>query len=133
MTAMQVLDVDPTGMAAAEGEVEAFQATIVGGWVKIAGSFRPGDALHLRRGLPVVVLGADEYRELITTPPDYCPDCEELQDEVSDQQGTIETLTRQNADLQRALEAREAQVLDLEGQLVDAQEQLDGMLQHPQT
>lgn len=126
MSAMQILDDDPTGTAAAEGEITAFTPGLNGACT-VRGEFRPGDALHLRPGRPVVVLGNDEYRDLLVGYNEAYAQLEEERDEAQDR-ADVSAHELRNAESE--LEKLRAQILDLEGQLVDAQEQLNGALKH---
>jgi hypothetical protein len=112
-------------MPAAEGEVDEFLATIVGGRITITGSFRPGDALHLRKGLPVVVLGADLYRDLATSPP-HCPDCDELAGDVEDAQDTISDLEAQRDDAHDEIDQLEKELVEAKARIEKLEAALAG-------
>lgn len=123
--------VDTSGMAAAQGEIESFATDRI----VIAGTFYPGDALELRPGRRVAVfvydVGACQECEGLADERD---DIERERDDIERERDSLEDdlhdADREIARLGGQLEAERAKTLDLEGQLVDAREQLDGILKH---
>ncbi|OBJ24625.1 hypothetical protein [Mycobacterium sp. 1245801.1] len=109
--------VDTSGMAAAQGEIESFATDRI----VITGTFHPGDALELRPGRRVAVFVYDVGA---------CQECEGLEEERDEATDRADVAKHELREAERELEKLRAHVLDLEGQLVDAREALDGALKH---
>lgn len=128
---MSRTSIDITGIATGEGEVESltFDGHGLTGRLVITGGFSPGDSLELREGRRVAVFTEDAVREWGEAPP-HCPSCDALSENLRDKAAEIGVVRHDNTVLERKLRDREAQILDVEGQLVDAREQLDGILKY---
>lgn len=72
--------IDTTGMASAEGEIfSATESRLI-----IDGMFSPGDVTCgvLRPGRRVAVFNENAVREWADMPPEFCPHCDDRQDEI---------------------------------------------------
>lgn len=86
---MSRTSIDTTGMASGEGEIVS--ATDTG--IVIVGDFSPGETIcgELRPGRRVAVFNEDALREWDEMPHEFCPYCDDKQDEIDSLQVELRT------------------------------------------